>query len=257
MPGKKPLAAPADVVYLYDGSFDGFLCCVFESVYAHEIPAAIYPEQEAQPSLFLERSIPTEPAKAQRVRASIPVKISAAALEMLQKVFMSCTADKELAMLRFLLLGYREGGKVMQMLGHPDVAPVLAAEKHLGGECHLLLGFIRFADDEGVLAATITPKNFVLPFIEKHFVERYSCEDFLIFDKTHRAALVYQNQKAEIIPLDAIDFPKADETEKGYQALWKQFYNTIAIKARVNPKCLRTPMPRSYGQNNVEKLEFI
>ena len=30
----------ADVVYLYDGSFEGFLCCVFESFAQHEIPFA-------------------------------------------------------------------------------------------------------------------------------------------------------------------------------------------------------------------------
>ena len=27
----------ADVVYLYDGSFEGFLCCVYESFAQHEI----------------------------------------------------------------------------------------------------------------------------------------------------------------------------------------------------------------------------
>ena len=32
----------ADVVYLYDGSFEGFLCCVFESFAQHEIPFAVW-----------------------------------------------------------------------------------------------------------------------------------------------------------------------------------------------------------------------
>ena len=37
----------ADVVYLYDGSFEGFLCCVFESFAQHELPFAIWtPERE-------------------------------------------------------------------------------------------------------------------------------------------------------------------------------------------------------------------
>ena len=31
----------ADVVYLYDGSFEGFLCCVFESFAQHELPFAV------------------------------------------------------------------------------------------------------------------------------------------------------------------------------------------------------------------------
>ena len=32
----------ADVVYLYDGSFEGFLCCVYESFAQHELPFAVW-----------------------------------------------------------------------------------------------------------------------------------------------------------------------------------------------------------------------
>ena len=31
----------SDTVYRYDGSFQGFLCCVFESFARREIPAAV------------------------------------------------------------------------------------------------------------------------------------------------------------------------------------------------------------------------
>ena len=54
----------ADVVYRYDGSFEGFLCCVFESVYAHEIPFAILPHSSPMATLFPEKLIETDPAKA-------------------------------------------------------------------------------------------------------------------------------------------------------------------------------------------------
>lgn len=62
----------ADVVYRYDGSFEGFLCCVFESVYAHEIPFAILPHSSPMATLFPEKLIETDPAKARRVDASLP-----------------------------------------------------------------------------------------------------------------------------------------------------------------------------------------
>ena len=41
-----------DTAYRYDGSFQGFLCCVFESFARHELPAAIHPPEEGQTSLF-------------------------------------------------------------------------------------------------------------------------------------------------------------------------------------------------------------
>ena len=45
------MPAESDLVYLYDGTFDGFLCCVYESVYSRQVPADIQPEEDAQPSL--------------------------------------------------------------------------------------------------------------------------------------------------------------------------------------------------------------
>ena len=42
----------SDVIYLYDGSFEGLLCCVHESVYTHELPVDIHPVEAAQPTLF-------------------------------------------------------------------------------------------------------------------------------------------------------------------------------------------------------------
>ena len=48
----------SDVIYLYDGSFEGLLCCVHESVYTHELPVDIQPEEAAQPTLFRASTIP-------------------------------------------------------------------------------------------------------------------------------------------------------------------------------------------------------
>ena len=54
-----------DVVFQYDGSFDGFLCCVFESYVHKEFPIAFYSDEECF-SLYSVRSILTVPEHAQR-----------------------------------------------------------------------------------------------------------------------------------------------------------------------------------------------
>lgn len=257
MSGVKPLAVPADVVYTYDGSFDGFLCCVFESVYSGELPLDILREEAAPLTLMDMRSIVTDPAKAERVRASIPLKISGRALELVTTVFCSCLAQKELRILEFLLRGYREGGRLCFKLGDAVVAPLLSAEKHLLNEAHLLKGFVRFADVGDALVAAITPKNYVLPFVAQHFVLRYREEQFMIFDKTHKAALVYQKGKAEILRIDHVAFPEISESETRYQALWKRFYNTIAIEGRENPRCRMTHMPKRYWENMLEVSDLL
>lgn len=69
----------SDVIYLYDGSFEGLLCCVYESVYSHMLPQEVVCEADAQPSLFGEVAVRTQPEKAARVFASIARKIGPAA----------------------------------------------------------------------------------------------------------------------------------------------------------------------------------
>ncbi|MCL1848203.1 MAG: TIGR03915 family putative DNA repair protein [Clostridiales bacterium] len=246
-----------NVAYLYDGSLPGFFCCVYESFYLKEQPAAILSLDEAQPTLLQTKVIVTDQGKAGRVRRSIPERISEDALDLIETVFLSCLNQKEIHCLRFLILAYREGSRALNMLGHPDVAPLLNAEKNLLKEAHLLKGFIRFSEYSGVLAANISPKNFVLPFLAQHFCARYAEEDFIIYDKVHKAGLLYENRKKSIVRLQEMPFPEADATEERYRALWKSFYHTIAIEARINPKCRMTNMPKRYWENMTEMAELL
>lgn len=252
MSGKQIITHPSDAVYIYDGSMAGFYCCVYESVYGKEMPAAIIPEHEAWPSLLFEKHIGTDKEKAARVKNSIAAKISKEALELVENVFLSCLEEKELAILRFLMAGYAEGAGIINMLGHRDVAPLVKARRHLTGERQLLLGFVRFSDYNGKLVATITPKNFILPFIADHFACRYANEEFMIFDKSHKVALVYQNKNIHYMRLEGMELAEKTETEEKYRLLWKKFYNTIAIKERYNPKCRMSHMPKRYWENMTE-----
>ena len=254
---KKYLASPSDIRYVYDGGLAGFFCCVYESVYSKQIPADIVIESDIQPSMFCEKYVETDIEKAEKVRNSVKEKISPNALVLIENVFLSCMEQKELAMLRFLLMAYRKGAEVLTMLGHPDVVVLLKAQRHLLHEAHLLTGFVRFSDYDGKLVSTITPKNFILPFIANHFINRFYNEEFMIFDKTHKAALIYQNHKRSIIQLNNMELFETTETEKFYQSLWKQFYKTIAIEERYNPKCRMTNMPKRYWENMTEMKDLL
>jgi len=246
-----------NVLYLYDGSLNGFYSCVYESYYLKEMPADIATAAFVQPTLIPMKEVATDKWKARKVKTAIIEKISDEASDLIETVFLSCLERKELRVLRFLILAFREGSRVLDMLGHPDVAPLMDAEKHLLKEAHLLKGFVRFSDTDGVLTSSITPKNFILPFIANHFCARYAEERFIIYDKTHKAGLFYQNHKRYIARLDAMPFPDADERETRYRELWKKFYHTIAIESRTNPKCRMTHMPKRYWENMTEMAELL
>ena len=89
MPAKRALAEPRDVVYLYDGGLAGFFNCVYESVYEHELPAAIVTEQDPQPSLMLQKRIAADPGRAVRVRNPYVDALSLAQVRALREVRMN------------------------------------------------------------------------------------------------------------------------------------------------------------------------
>ncbi|NLT58381.1 MAG: DNA metabolism protein [Clostridiales bacterium] len=257
MSGFKNLTVPGDLQYLYDGSLEGFFCCVYESVYSGVLPQDILPEWEAEPCLLRQQRIPTDPGRAERVRRSIPARISNEAMQLVGHAFFSQLAGREIRLLRFLLLGYERGRGVTGLIGHPDVAALLEAERHLLREVQLLLGFVRFTERGGVLTATISPKNFVLPFMAKHFAGRYPQEAFVIFDEVHGAALFHQKRQLRILPVEELAFPAPTPEEAAWQALWKRFYQAVSIEHRYNPKCRMGHMPKRYWQNMFELQDLL
>lgn len=241
-----------NIVYLYDGTYDGFLCCVFESFEKKEIPVAIEPYGEEQFTLFTVREITTDPEKAERVKRSIPAKISLEAKELIEKAFLSNMREKELHILYFMRLGYKYGKKASEMLDHIDVAALKKAALSLEREAHLLTGFVRFSDYGGVLLAQITPKNNVLPLLASHFCDRFSTETFMIYDKTHKIALIHQNGRKEFVRVEHLEPPPSNPEEEQYRALWRKFYDTIGIEGRYNPRCQQTHLPLRYRENMTE-----
>ena len=240
-----------EMVYYYDGSFEGFLCCIFDSYVNKEIPTAICPDEYATPTLFATRSIVTDQNHANRVFRKI-VKCSPYAAELLHKGFLTCIPEKELYLYRLVAKLLKEGPGFLRNFSDETLYPVITAVRHLNGEAHLLKGFVRFSELGGVLGSEIEPKNRVLPILRGHFCARYRDEIFFIYDRTHKEALFYAAGKAVIRPLESFQMAPPDETEANYRILWKRFYDTIAIKERYNPKCRRTNMPKRYWNTMTE-----
>lgn len=241
-----------DLVYAYDGTFEGLMCCVFESYECKEIPCLIRPPSVQQTFFDTSKWIETDSQKADRVYNSIPVRISSEAQELVKLGFLTCEENKELLIFRFLQLGFKVGGKVMTMLTDEVVCSLQKAVRHLTSESHKFKGFIRFSVFGEALVAVIEPKNYVLPLLSAHFCDRYNGEKFMIYDKTHRVALIYQSNRAELIDVEGLTLPNVDSTEAKYRLLWKQFYNTIAIEGRTNPRCRMTLMPKRYWNQMTE-----
>lgn len=240
-----------EVIYRYDGTFEGFLCCVFDSYVNKEYPSQFQDEAHIENSFFPARWVGTDLRHAQRVLVSLG-KIDPYARELVVKGFLTCAPDKEKMIYRFIRSLYVVGKPLLRRLSDEAVLPLLKAVRHLDGEVHLLKGFVRFSDFEGTLAGEIKPKNRVLPLLRPHFCDRMYNEVFLLYDRTNREALVHKPGQWVILPLEEFKMAAPSAQEAQYRRLWKRFYDTIEIKERHNPRKQMSSMPKRYWETMTE-----
>lgn len=240
------------VCVCYDGSFAGFLSCIFESYANYEEPVEFQSQEQLCASFYPQRTVTTHREHAERVYRSLAAKFGTAGQELVERGFLTCLPEKELWLWRLIRMGYRQGPSVTRALTDPVVDQVYKAVFHLNHEAHLLTGFVRFSQQDGVLVGEIEPKNRVLPLLRPHFCGRYPQERFLLYDRTHREALFHQPGQWAILPAEDLHLGSADEEELSYRKLWRSFYDTIAIEGRYNPKCRMTHMPKRYWSTMTE-----
>ena len=241
-----------EVVFQYDGTFNGFLCCIYESYINKEFPIAFSSDEECW-SLYEVRYISTDLAHAQRIRRSI-VNISSNAADILRRAFLTCLDDKELHLYAFVRKLYQDGASFLKNRSDPVYYPIAKALRHMSGELEKLRGFVRFSDYNGVLGGEIEPKNRVLPLLRRHFCDRYANENFFLYDRTHKEILLYAKGKSRIVPVEGFQLFSPDEQEIHYRTLWKRFFDTVSIQERNNPRCQNTFLPKRYRNTMTEFL---
>lgn len=170
-------------------------------------------------------------------------------------------ADKEKgdAVLGTMLAAKRipDSRKIMEYLGHPKVEKVFELSRAVGGEAHVLKGFLRFRElSGGILYAQITPKAQVLTCLAPHFADRLPLENWMIHDKSHNMFAVHEAGKKWVLVwdefLDAKMTCRISKEEEEYARMWKSFCKTIAIESRKNPACQLQHLPLRFRPNMLE-----
>lgn len=241
-----------DVIYQYDGTFSGFLCCVFES-YAHkEFPIAFSGDEEYL-SLYPVRVIITQRTHSQRVYDGL-ARLSAPALKVLRRAWLTCLEDKELRLYAFIRKLFAQGPGFMHSRADETFYPIACALRHMNGELEKLRGFVRFSDYNGVWGGEIEPKNRVLPLLAPHFCSRMADQAFFLYDRTHHELLLYARGQRRIVPVDGLQLELPGQQELQYRALWKQFFESVSIQERRNPRCQNGFLPKRYRSVMTEFL---
>ena len=244
------------VIYVYDGTFDGFLSCVYNFYYNRLKPEDIVRHDMAEPSFYRLYTIENDPQQIRRVKYALIDKMGRYNCEFLQKVFLTNIPGKEMLMLNYIVAGFKEGKIIYNLVKYDCVYRLRKAYVALYREREKFLGFVRFYKAGRVYVAKIHRDNNVLPLLANHFAQRFHKQSFVIFDENNKQVLIYSQNRYKIVFVDNIDLPQPDEEELKIRRLWKNFYDTIAIKERENPKCRLSFMPKRYWQDLPETGAF-
>jgi len=242
------------MVYLFDGSFEGLLTCVFEAYASKELDVSIQSRDVYTPS-FLDtvREIKTDMGKFERVYSSIPKKISARAQEIVYRAWLSEDKDAPDLIFHFLKTGYKIGGRVTDYLQDPKISRIIDLDRKVGREAHRFLGLLRFKEvSEGIFYAGYEPDHNITVLIAPHFTMRLSMQPFIIHDKKRNISAVFDGK--ELVFTDRVPRIGDEKTvsEDEYAALWKAFFKSIAIKERRNSRAQMQFMPKKYWKNLTE-----
>lgn len=245
-----------DVVYRYDGSFDGLLSCIFQSYVRHELPCAVLAPDNTQSMLFETISIETDHEQAARVASGVTHKVSPEAMDFIRMAHLTCLANRDAAIVLFCRLAMRVGPSIMNQLSDARVNTLYRGINFLEREAHHYMGFIRFSEVDGTLAAAIRPKNSVLPLLDPHFSDRFNAERFIIHDVTHAQALMHLPGLSRIVPMERLALPVLSAKEMHIAALWQRFHSTVAIEGRANPALQRALLPLRHRPAMTEFTEL-
>ncbi len=249
--------------YVYDGSFLGFLTCVFESYRLRSDPEEITAEKRLEQILFAEDvAVQTDEEKADRVFQGL-LKISPVVPHDVYYAYLTEIKGIERHILQFIRKTIEAKKSIAGNVSDEDIRLTMKAAQGAGGESHMFKGLLRFTElADGTLYGPFEPDYNVVPLLSSHFKHRLRGKIWLIHDTRRNCAAYFDGN--DIAFYENIEAPIQDavqgketvvaDNENTVRELWRGYFHSIAIKERLNPALQRSIMPKKYWKYLTEKL---
>lgn len=239
--------------YIYDGSFEGLLTAIFVSYEDKDIPANITDNSKVQMDLINENKyINTDVNKSNRVYNALREKISSRALRNVYYCYLSELDGIEIIIYRYIKFGLKVGAKVDRYEFDDTVKDIHEISRKVSGEAHRMLGLLRFSNVyKDIYCSKIEPDHNIIGLMSPHFAERMKDQRWIIHDIKRSIASIYDKRQWIISDFNE-EMDYVSNTEKEFQNMWEQYYNSIGIKERRNDKVKKQYMPVRYWKHLTE-----
>ena len=249
--------------YIFDGSYTGYLCCVFEAFERKEFHAVPITESLMESALFPEyRTINTNPLKYNRVLSAMEKVVERKNLNLFYHNFLSDSPVEWLNAFQLIIELFKMKKLDLRNFGDPSILRLHQTLKKVSRERHRMKAFIRFVkSDDGLYTAVVEPDFNVIPLIVEFFKNRFADQDWLIYDIKRNYGFHYSANEINEVSgniKDTIPNPyelelNIDPKELEYQHLWSTYFKSTNIEARKNLKLHLRHVPKRYWKYLVEK----
>ncbi len=243
--------------FLYDGSFDGFLCAAGLAVRMGG--ARVVPSARHVADLFANAvNVRTDDEGAERMSRRIGSCAGTGELDTLLLVHSSAAPDRHRLLLSYIRLTLRTGRSVADEIARSDVLAVRKIRDQVSLEMAKFLGFVRFRRMGGNLYyAPVRPDADIVGLVGPHFAERFPDQALIVHDIGRGTAFWSDRGASGIKDLtglpDGLATRLSRDCEPGIEELWRAYFTRIANPERRNPRLQRKLMPARYWDLLVER----
>jgi len=259
-------------LFIYDKTFEGLLTTIYDALELNVKPDKIVSSNHYQDDLFATKyEVITDTGKFDKLWNVIKSKSSEQNCQRIFKAFLSELTGIEMIIYDYVQLIIKTDYNVELDFSHDAVLRVNNIQKKVGRESHRVIMFTRFQKTiDDIFYASFDPKYNVIPLTISHFRSRFADQKWIVFDTRRKYGYFYdlENVREVTIGKNKINYEtgKVDEdilhvSEKLFQKLWKNYYDSINIKERENlkvhmqflPKRFWKYLPEKDFQNNLKK----
>ncbi|NWJ50447.1 MAG: TIGR03915 family putative DNA repair protein [Bacteroidetes bacterium] len=250
--------------FVYDGTFEGLLCAIFESYTRKCIPDSVVASNNYSAGLWdTVLTIDTNREQADRVWKSLQNKLAPRNKQLPFHAFLYGTEGIDQAIFNFIRLAFDTPHSIDYDYANADVLKVKQAQKVVTKEAMRTIQFVRFqktADD--IFFAALSPDFDVIPLVTLHFMDRFKDQQWVIYDLKREYGVYYNLKDVKEITMDNPQFSRLtgeidsnimEEEEASYQNLWQNYVKAVTIRERLNLKLQLQHMPRRYWKYLTEK----
>jgi probable DNA metabolism protein len=233
---------------VHDGSFNGLLTSIYECRIKNLIPENIIPASAPKDDLFADyMQITPDFKKIKIITEEIINKISLDAYGDIFRCYLSDYHDAGKLIYDFICLGMDHGKKVHNFITDEKVYRFNEAVDKVSKESCRMQGLVRFKKTEdNFYYSEIEPDHNVIYMITPHFRKRFGSENFIIHDVKRKIAAINQKGNCRIQQIEIDRVPDISGDEKIFSSMWKDYFKSIAISERKNPKLQRQFVPVRY-----------